>query len=121
VIVRGIGSPKKMEKDRKEIKEWAKSLIKEKIGVDCKVIGCRESETVIVIKLENAEMKKEIMRNKYKLKGDRIFVENDVSWEERRVQERIIRWAREQKEKGVEIKIGFGRVSRECLEKMGRD
>jgi len=30
-------------------------------------------------------MKMEIMRNKYKLKGDRIFIENDVSWEEKRV------------------------------------
>jgi len=110
VIVRGIRLPKEIEKDRKKIKEWAKSLIKEKIGVDCNVIGCRESGTVIVIKLENEEMKKEIMRNKYKLKGDRIFIENDVSWEERRVQERIVRWAKEQKEKGVEIKIGFGRV-----------
>jgi len=79
VIIREIRIPKKIEKDKKEIREWAKSLIKEKIGVDCKVIGCRESETVLVIKLENAEMKMEIMRNKYKLKGDRIFIKNDVS------------------------------------------
>jgi len=43
VIVRGIRIPKEIEKDRKEIREWTKSLIKEKIGVDCKVIGCRES------------------------------------------------------------------------------
>jgi len=46
---------------------------------------------VLVIKLENEEMKKEIMRNKYKLKGDRIFIENEVSWEQKRVQERIVR------------------------------
>jgi len=110
VIVRGVRIPKEIEKDKKEMREWAMSLIKEKIGVDCKVIGCRESGTVLVIKLENEEMKKNIMRNKYKLKGDRIFIENDVSWEERRVQERIVRWAKEQKEKGIEIKIGFGRV-----------
>jgi len=65
---------------------------------------------VLVIKLENAEMKMEIMRNKYKLKRDRIFIENDASWEEKRVQKRIVRWARKQKEKGVEIKIGFGKI-----------
>jgi len=63
---------------------------------------------VLVIKLENVEMKREIMRNKYK--GDRIFIENDVSWEERRIQERIVRWARDQKEKGVKIKIGRVRI-----------
>jgi len=28
------------------------------------------------------------MRNKQKLKGGRIFIENDLSWEERKIQER---------------------------------
>jgi len=36
VIVRGIRISKEIEKDKKEIREWAKR-IKEKIGVDCKV------------------------------------------------------------------------------------
>jgi len=107
VIVRGMRIPKEIEKDKKETRKWAKSLIKEKIGVDCKAIGCRESETVLVIKLKNTKMKREIMRNKYKLKGNRIFIENDVSWEERRIQERIVRWVRKQKKK-VEIKDSEG-------------
>jgi len=45
VIVRGIRIPKEIEKDRKEIREWAKSVIKEKIGIDCKVIS-RERNSV---------------------------------------------------------------------------
>jgi len=78
VIVRRIRISKKIEKNKKEMREWAISLIKDRIGVDCKVIGCKESGTILVIKLENKEMKKDIMRNKYKLKGDGIFIENDV-------------------------------------------
>lgn len=91
-------------------KEWVESFIKEKLGVQCKVTECRNSGFVIVAKIENEEKKKEVMRNKNKLKGDNIFIENDLSWEERRLQERINRWAREKRMKGVEVKIGLGRV-----------
>lgn len=29
------------------------------------------------------------MKNKYKLKGGKIFIENDLSWEDRKIQEKI--------------------------------
>lgn len=66
------------------------------------------SDSVIVAKIENEIKKNEIMRNK--LKGDRIYTENDLSWEERKIQEKIRKWATEQKSKGKEIKIGIGKV-----------
>jgi len=47
--------------------------------VECKPVSCRESGAVVVVKLETDEIKKEIMRNKYKLKGGKIFIENDLS------------------------------------------
>jgi len=31
------------------------------------------------------------MKNKYTLKGERIFIENDLSWEERKIQEKMNR------------------------------
>jgi len=34
------------------------------------------------------------MRNKFKLKGGRIFIENDLSFEERKVQEKMNKWAK---------------------------
>lgn len=85
-------------------------MIKEKVGIDCKVINCRESGAVIIVRLENVESKREIMRNKFKLKGEKIFIENDLSWEERKIQERINRWVRRQREKGLDVKVGLGRV-----------
>lgn len=110
IIIKGVRVPEGARKDRKEGKEWAAALIKEKIGVECGVVGCRESGTVVIVKLENEEAKKEIMRNKFKLKGDRIYIENDLSWEERKIQEKINKWAKGQKEKGLEVKVGVGRV-----------
>jgi len=110
IILKGIRPPKEIEKDRKKVSEWIEKLFREKMGVDINVQGCRESGTVIVAKLESEEEKREVMRNKYKLKGGNIFIENDLSWEERNIQVKINRWVREQKVKGLEVKIGIGRV-----------
>lgn len=63
-----------------------------------------------MVKIENNEKRKEIMKNKYKLKGEKIFIENDLSQEERKTQEKINRQAKEKKEKGEEVKVGMGRV-----------
>lgn len=65
---------------------------------------------MIVARVENEEKKNEIMRNKSKLRVDRIYIEKDLSWEKRKIQEKIRNWAREQKRKRKEIKIGIGRI-----------
>lgn len=43
-------------------------------------------------------------------KGGRIFIENDLTWQERNMQEKIHRWPKEEREKGKEVKIGYARV-----------
>jgi len=35
------------------------------------------------------------MRNKFRLKGENIFVENDLSWEEKNIQVKINKWVKE--------------------------
>jgi len=57
------------------------------------------------VKIESEEEKKEIMKRKGKLNGDSLFIENDLSFEERKVQEKLSRWAKEKRNKGMEIKI----------------
>jgi len=51
----------------------------------------------VVVRLEDEETKKKVMRNKSRLKGENIFIENDLSWEERNVQGKINWWVKEQK------------------------
>lgn len=53
----------------KEIEHW----IKMKLGVKCTIILCNFSKGVWVICL-NAEEKREIMKNKYKLSGEDIYI-----------------------------------------------
>jgi len=66
-------------------------LIKEKVGVEYRVVSCRENGALIFVKLECEKIKKEVMKNKYRLKDNKIFIENNLSWEERKVQEKINR------------------------------
>lgn len=50
------------------------------------------------------------MVNKHKLKGGKIFIKNDLSFKERKIQKKINRWVKQQKDKGEEINVGLGRV-----------
>jgi len=102
--------PMKVEKDWKKGREWVMEFIKENIGVEFKVVNCRESGTVVVIKLKNDETKKEVMRNKHKLKGGRVFIKRFELGGKKNARE-INRWAKIQREKRIKVKIGIGTAS----------
>lgn len=53
----------------------------------------------MIVGLENEEDKKEIMRKKSKLKGGNIFIDNDLSWEERKTQKRINKWVKKKRKR----------------------
>lgn len=105
IVVKGLTWKEEGDR-RKQVEEY----IKKKLGVDCKLKKCKLSGKVIVANLASEEEKKEIKRNKYKLKGEKVFIENDLSWEERRVQEEMNKWVRKMRERGEEGKVGRGRV-----------
>lgn len=73
------------------------------------------------VKLESEKVKKEVMRNKFKLKGEKIFIKNDLSWEERKIQDKINRWAKTERKRAG----GKGRIRKSKneggMENMGRD
>lgn len=73
------------------------------------------------VKLESEKVKKEVMRNKFKLKGEKIFFKNDLSWEERKIQDKINRWAKTERKRAG----GKGRIRKNKneggMENMGRD
>lgn len=75
---------------------------------ELKVTRCRRSGRYMT-KLENEEMKRVIIGNKNRLKGKEIYIENDLSWEERKIQEEMNTWAKEKRKMGM-VKIGVGRV-----------
>jgi len=108
IVLKGIKMPEDIEKEKDKWIEWVKELINRKLEIDCRINEVRKSGPVIIVKLESEEGKKEIMKRKGKLKGDSLFIENDLSFEERKVQEKLSRWAKEKRSKGIEIKISRG-------------
>lgn len=58
------------------------------------------------VKLESEKVKKEVMRNKFKLKGEKIFIKNDLSWEERKIQDKINKWTKTERKRAG----GKGRI-----------
>jgi len=110
IVLKEIRMPEDIEKEEDKRIEWVKELIKRKLAIDCRISEVRKSGPVIIAKMESEEGKKEIMKRKGKLKGDSLFIENDLNFEERKVQEKLSRWAKEKRSKGMEIKIGKGRA-----------
>lgn len=69
IVIKGVKMPRELEGDRKGGEKWIEDLIKTKLGVDMKAISYRVSGTVVVVKLENEEKKKESMINKSGVKN----------------------------------------------------
>lgn len=91
--------------------ERIEAFFKEKLDIICKVDACWRSGKVVVARLENEEGKLQVLRNKSKLIGERIFIEKDLTREERKIQEKINKWVREGKDKEIkELKIDKGRI-----------
>ncbi|RLU26458.1 hypothetical protein DMN91_000253 [Ooceraea biroi] len=103
IIVRGMSTEGTLEECTIRIQ----TLLRDKLKVDSKVWQVRRSGRVLIARLE---MKRKVMKSKSKLGTERVFIENDLTWEERRVQEEITRWAKDQRGKGMEIKVATGKV-----------
>lgn len=103
VVIKGWRCPDK------NLREGVEKFFKEKIDFNGEVEAVWSSGGVVVARVGKEE-KIEIMKRKNKLMGTRIFIENDLSYEDRKRQEEINRWVKEMKEKGYKVKTGQGRV-----------
>lgn len=70
------------------IKQNVEKLLKEKIGYQGIIETAQKRGAVVVAKVDT-EYKIGIMKNKGMLAGTKIYVENDLSWKERKKQELI--------------------------------
>ncbi|CAG5079351.1 Protein of unknown function [Cotesia congregata] len=100
--------------DKEKVTQFIKSEIEVESAVDDieEVRSRGEGEKKMVwIRMKNWEKKKEIMENKSKLKGKKVFIENDRTKKEREEQKELNRRARWAKAEGAkEVKLGFGRL-----------
>ncbi|XP_070517914.1 uncharacterized protein PF3D7_1120000-like [Cardiocondyla obscurior] len=122
IVKRSISVEREKEKRKNNIiiKGWreegrielekVKGFLKEKLAIKVRIKAVRRNGKVVVVNLWSSQEKREVMIRKSKLKGGSIFIDNDLSWEDRKRQEKLNRWVKEEREKGKDIKRGFGKV-----------
>ncbi|KAJ8685726.1 hypothetical protein QAD02_021519 [Eretmocerus hayati] len=93
---------KKMEQTR--LKGRIKQRLEKELQVTCKIIKAwkirNTREEMMGIECENSDKPKEIMPNKSKLRGSDIYIEKDLTWQDREIRRKLIGFAEEQSGKG---------------------
>lgn len=69
-----------------------------------------EKNAGIAVKCKSWEDKKEIMKKKSAFKGKKIFIENDMTPEERDIQRKIREKAVEEQKTGKEVKVAYQKL-----------
>lgn len=109
IVIKGV---KKTESIEREIEEICRSIeVKVEIeGIKELRTGREERGEMILVKLKDEEMKREVMRNKGKLKGKEIWIEEDLIFRERRIKRNLRRIAEEERREGKKIRQGYGKI-----------
>jgi hypothetical protein len=106
VIITGIGGIRGNIERR--VEEWLEREIWVKVNV--KEAFKINKEKMMLAKIESWEQKKNIMLNKSKMKerkGERMYIDDDLTNEERKTQKQLREVAREKRDRGKRVKIGF--------------
>jgi hypothetical protein len=109
VIITGI------EEARGNIEKGVEEWLEREIGVKVNVKEAFKvnKDKVRLAKIESWEQKKNIMVNKSKLKerkGERMFIDDDLTNEERKTQNKLREVAGEERDRGKRMKIGYRKI-----------
>lgn len=98
----------------RKLKETMENFIKEELDIEISIKSARKlGNRTCLVELSNDEEKLKVMQNKSKLKGiqtDKIFINDDMSKNEREVQAKIRNIAKMEKAKGKKVKIGYQKI-----------
>ena len=105
IIVKGIDT------EKGNIKDSIEKLLEE-IGVEVEIKNTRKvggtkvrGKGMVVVTLDNREQRRKVMEKKKKLKGRMERIEDDLTWEERKIKWKLREIAREEGKKGKRVWI----------------
>ncbi|MGL4388825.1 MAG: hypothetical protein ACRCTJ_05485 [Brevinema sp.] len=92
--------------------EETKIFFKEKLNIETKlkiikIWPNKNGEKNVLIKVDHWEKKKSIMKNKHKLKNSNIYIQDDLTINERKIQQEIVERARNERKKGKTVFIKY--------------
>jgi hypothetical protein len=97
--------------NEKKLEKWMKAELEVEVRVKemYKINGGK----MIVAELESWGEKRKVMENKRKLrekKGKRVYIEDDMTKKERDTQKKLRTLAKEEREKGLPVKVGYKKI-----------
>lgn len=109
IIIKGLHT------DDRKTSEIVQEFLESDLQVNCSVKSAElikkvENTSIIKVELENKEDKSQVMKNKKKLKGKAIYIDNDYTPIERKMHMIIRQKANEERKKGSDIKIFYDKV-----------
>nr|XP_034174773.1 golgin subfamily A member 6-like protein 6 [Osmia lignaria] len=111
IIIKGVRI--RREEMREKTEEIMKAIGVQDAVQEVKAAGFGEGGkeiNMVQIKLKTVEQKRSVMMKKKVLKGREERIEEDLTWKERRIQWKLRRIAKEEREKGKNVWVDHGRI-----------
>ncbi|CAL1671879.1 unnamed protein product [Lasius platythorax] len=105
---------KGLKKEKKNIYETTREFLEKKFGViegvkRIQAVG-KEGREMIIVEMNSWEEKEGIMKVKKKLGSRRVYIDHDLTMEEREVQRKLRERAREEKMEGRRVKVEYRKI-----------
>ena len=108
IVIKGL----KVEKgnERNEVSTFLRKELKIEANISG-AYGIKAGDRVLIVaSLQNFEDKMEVMKKKSELKGSKIYIENDLTKNEQKIQAEILKIARDRKENGQKVRVGYRKI-----------
>lgn len=111
IIIRGIRFDG--EGKSRQVEDFIEKELNVKVRIEWAAKLGGENSTTTVAKVQSWEGKREVMKLKNRLGDRKVYIDNDLTWEEREVQKSLRERARVERERGRRVKIGYRKI---CIE-----
>ncbi|XP_076291000.1 uncharacterized protein LOC143214172 [Lasioglossum baleicum] len=99
--------------NRVETKQIVKDILEKMVEAEVEINEAAEigrGKRAILVKLGSWEEKRKVMDAKRKLKGRKLYIDDDLTRKEREVQETLREKAREERENGNKTNVGYKKI-----------
>ncbi|KAK9736665.1 hypothetical protein QE152_g11390 [Popillia japonica] len=114
IIINGIAVERE---NPNQLKEKIETKLEAYLGIKSKIKEVTKiSKTMCNVELENYSDKRDILKNKKKIRRvneGKIYINEDLTYNDRRIQKEIRKIAKQEREKGKIVKENDGRIQKE--------
>lgn len=94
------------------IAKKVESFLKQNLDVEINVEEAYEvKQGIVIAKLESWNKKKSIMEKRNKLKGSKVYIDNDMTVKERKIQKELRDVGRHERQKGSVVKVMYQKIN----------